>query len=142
VRCLLDHRPSRAASETPLEFRITFDLGVGETVQAATLVSGADMPSQVTWESSDPSIATVDAAGVVTGVSPGKVDIVGNLLTWSASRTLRVLSGDEISITFFAGAGLAAAEVGCSVAWRLFGRFSSSSWCRVVYDKTAFQHPL
>jgi len=53
---------------------------VGLTSQftaTATLSSGTtqNVTSQATWQSSNPAIATVNAAGLVTGVAPGDVDI-------------------------------------------------------------------
>ena len=51
----------------------TSEVGVGNTLQlAATNASGP-----VTWTSSDQSIATVSAAGIVTAESPGTVTIIG-----------------------------------------------------------------
>ena len=51
-------------------------VGVGETSQLIAEVrpSNAADPS-VTWASSDPSVATVDANGMVTGVAPGTATI-------------------------------------------------------------------
>ena len=51
----------------------TPEVGVGNTVQlAATNAMGP-----VTWKSSDQSVATVSATGLVTAVSPGTVSITG-----------------------------------------------------------------
>lgn len=49
-------------------------------VQLATSVNGADMPvspAAFTWTSSDPSVAEVDADGVVRGIADGKVSVTG-----------------------------------------------------------------
>ncbi|MBR4749380.1 MAG: Ig domain-containing protein, partial [Abditibacteriota bacterium] len=48
----------------------------GATVTLRATVSPDDATDKtVTWVSYDPSIATVDGAGKVKGVKPGKVDI-------------------------------------------------------------------
>lgn len=68
-------------------------VGVGETRQLfATPVDGSGLSltgcSTVTWNSSDPSIATVSASGVVTGISPGSVSITANSNGAVGSTTL------------------------------------------------------
>ena len=41
--------------------------------------SGVDISSQVTWTSSDPTVATVSAAGSVNGVATGSIKITATL---------------------------------------------------------------
>lgn len=50
-----------------------------EQFKSITLKTNAD--TDVTWTSSDPSVATIDAAGKVVGVKPGKVTIVATAVT-------------------------------------------------------------
>jgi len=79
---------------------------VGQTTRLlaiATLNGGAhttDLSKQVTWESSDAAVATVDAAGLVRGVGPGEATITartraadGSLV--SATQTVHFLASSE-----------------------------------------------
>jgi uncharacterized protein YjdB len=60
-----------------------------------TLVGGSpvDRTSEVTWESSDISKATVSTTGLVTGVSVGPFTIKAKLGTLEASISLKVPAG-------------------------------------------------
>ncbi len=54
----------------------------------------------ITWNSGDPSIATVDTEGVVTGIQEGKVQITGTVGIQGADGTeLKISSNVEIRIT-------------------------------------------
>lgn len=53
----------------------TTDLIASGTLQLTATVEPASAPQGVTWASSDPLVATVDADGVVTGVATGTVTI-------------------------------------------------------------------
>ena len=59
-------------------------IAVGETQQfkaTGTISDGTveDFTSQVTWASSNPTIATISATGLATGVAPGKTTITATL---------------------------------------------------------------
>jgi uncharacterized protein YjdB len=58
--------------------RLAIAAGAYATLNAAVLP--ADAPQTVTWESSEPSVATVDAnTGTVTGVAPGRTVITATM---------------------------------------------------------------
>jgi S1-C subfamily serine protease len=50
----------------------------------------ADVSADVTWASDDTAVATVDAAGVATGIAAGSADISATIDTISGSGTLTV----------------------------------------------------
>ncbi|VEG94961.1 Bacterial Ig-like domain (group 2) [Aeromonas encheleia] len=52
--------------------------------------SSVDVTASVTWVSSDPAVATVDASGLVTGVAPGTATITGTLGGQSATLLVTV----------------------------------------------------
>ncbi|MEW6278130.1 MAG: Ig-like domain-containing protein [Candidatus Eremiobacterota bacterium] len=52
--------------------------------------STQDLSSQVTWSSFSPGVATVDAAGRATGVTPGSATVQASLGTASGSTDLTV----------------------------------------------------
>jgi hypothetical protein len=56
----------------------------------STGVSNFDQTVNSTWESSDPSIASVDSAGAVSGLAVGSATITATLGTFTASNTVVV----------------------------------------------------
>ena len=63
---------------------IVASLAVGGTQQfkaTGTISDGTveDITSQVTWASSNPTVATISAAGLATGIAPGKTSITATL---------------------------------------------------------------
>ena len=70
------------------------NLTVGQTVQAdaiARSASGDALTGQtITWSSSNPAVASVSAAGLVTAVAPGTADITGTAAGRSAKVTVTV----------------------------------------------------
>ena len=81
------------------------DLTVGQTVQAdaiARSASGAILTGQtITWSSSNPSVATVSAAGVVTAVAPGTAIITGSAAGRSANVTVTVKNSTSLASQLF-----------------------------------------
>lgn len=78
--------PATGISVTPA----TDSVAVGETVTLAAALTPTGATDHVTWESSDPTIATVDASGVVTGVSAGEVTITAKARTFTSSSDVTV----------------------------------------------------
>ena len=58
----------------------------------------------VNWASDNPQAATVDAAGVVTGVGPGKANITATSGAATATTTISVVKNNLRSLTVTAGA--------------------------------------
>ncbi|HEY5885796.1 MAG TPA: Ig-like domain-containing protein [Pyrinomonadaceae bacterium] len=73
-------------------------LVVGATRKLDTLARGAEGNPRsdvaISWVSSNPSVATVDAAGVVFGVSPGEAKITGTSGTGSGAVNVRVVKSN------------------------------------------------
>ena len=65
-------------------------VSVDDQAQLSAEVEGLKLQPKIQWTSSDESIATVNAAGVVTGISEGEVDII-------ATATV---NGEEVSATY------------------------------------------
>lgn len=66
------------------------------------IVNPADTGEEITWSSSDESIATVDSTGTVTGVAYGTVTITatGKYSGLSASCQVKICDVKQIAITF------------------------------------------
>ncbi|MCI8500361.1 MAG: DNRLRE domain-containing protein [Clostridia bacterium] len=71
----------------------------GMTVNLEAVVAPATNHQAITYTSSDPTIATVDANGVVTGVAAGRVTITAT--SGAVSATCEVTVNDYINITSF-----------------------------------------
>lgn len=71
---------------------------VGGTLQLTAVVTDADgnvLDRKVSWSSSAPAIATVDATGLVTGVAAGNATITASFQQLSASLAVRVADETE-----------------------------------------------
>lgn len=67
-------------------------IGVGGNAALEPAASPEDYTEPLTWESSDPEVATVDGDGTVTGISRGEAEITASGLHASASYTVRVIT--------------------------------------------------
>ena len=87
------------------EHDITLEVGVGKTLEVTFTPENATNKN-VTWESSDPSVATV-TDGVVEGVAPGTAEVVAK----SGSLT------DKCTVTVQEPFVFEAVDLGLSVKW-------------------------
>jgi uncharacterized protein YjdB len=71
-------------------FRVTAQYNDGTSVPVGTAV---------TWQSSDPTIATINSIGTITGVAPGTVTITATFQGISATASLTVETLASIAIT-------------------------------------------
>ena len=137
--------PAEVASQTLSVKMNPVLLGVGETGMAsATLTSSSNtnsVPAGIMWQSTDPLIATVDAQGNVAGIARGQVSIRSQVQELSASKTLRILSGDELSMTFAVGAGGGVKPDG-SIIWNMSIGQVMTLTPRAVYDKTSISSTI
>ncbi len=67
----------------------------GKTVQLRSSVTGGAASKDVTFESSDPSVATVSDKGLVTGISAGKVTITCTLVIEPACKQTIEITVEE-----------------------------------------------
>lgn len=70
-----------------------FAVAVADTIRLTAVLTAPTSTSAV-WESSDPSIATVDEGGLVTGRSPGAVQITATIETYRATAQGSVRDAD------------------------------------------------
>lgn len=71
------------------------EVKLGKTLQMLAKVQPADAPQGISWTSGTPSIATIDANGLVTGVAAGDVEITATSTadnTKSAKLTIKVVA--------------------------------------------------
>ena len=81
--------PEGIKAPTAIEF-YSEDVELGKSVKFEVEVTPSDAYNGVVWSTSDPSIATVDAEGNITGIRPGKVTI-----TARSAVNFEVLYEDE-----------------------------------------------
>jgi hypothetical protein len=81
-------------------------LGVGETGQARADRGSADVSTQTTWVSLNPTVATVTAVGVVTALASGRAEIRGQYQGLSGVFPLDVISGADITDIMLGGASM------------------------------------
>ncbi|EPL1953323.1 Ig-like domain-containing protein [Citrobacter freundii] len=68
----------------------TASVDVGDTTSLTATLAPAGATDTVTWESSDPEVATVSASGVVTGVAAGTATITARARTFTDTATITV----------------------------------------------------
>ncbi|MDM3063464.1 phage tail tube protein [Citrobacter sp. CK180] len=68
----------------------TASVDVGDTTSLTATLAPAGATDTVTWESSDPEVATVSASGVVTGVAAGTATITAKVRTFTDTATITV----------------------------------------------------
>lgn len=93
-----------------------YDAAVGQTLQLALVLQPENTTETIRWESSDETIATVDASGVVTARAGGSVTITATGSRTSTSCTINisvpaesiVLNSTELQLTVGSTGQLAA----------------------------------
>ncbi|MEB0864172.1 Ig-like domain-containing protein [Citrobacter youngae] len=68
----------------------TASVDVGDTTSLTATLAPAGATDSVTWESSDPVVATVNASGVVTGVAAGTATITAKSRTFADTAIITV----------------------------------------------------
>ncbi len=82
------------------------ELEVGKTYTLSAITTPTERADEITWTSSDESVATIDSDGVVTGISIGEVTITATSGTLSDTYSLTIVHNLEIAAETLTG-GLA-----------------------------------
>lgn len=94
----------------------TLDYDVSAADSAGNTLTGR----AIAWSSSNPAVATVSSAGVVTAVAQGSAPITATVEGKTASATITVRHDPIVFVHGFASSG--------SVWWTMTGRFSTDGW--------------
>lgn len=106
--CDLGTGPDAAASVTLSRDTATVVAGAELQLQAIPLdASGSPLArAPVAWSSSDPGVATVSGAGVVTGVAPGRATVTASSGAGTGTATITVKAAPPAYDVTFLGAHL------------------------------------
>ena len=74
-------------------------VSVGTSSRVAYIISPSNATTSLTWSSSDPSIATVNSEGVVTGVKAGTCTIMASTSNNISSSLQITVSSNEVAVT-------------------------------------------
>ncbi len=88
-------------------------VAVPSTLQLSAMGNYSDdsqksLSSQVTWQSSDTTIATISASGMLTAVKPGSVTVTATMGTVSGTKPITVTAAPLTSIAVSGGSSLEA----------------------------------
>lgn len=83
--------PLLSISLAPASATIQANRALQMQATTRTLAGGAVVAAAVTWTSTDPSVATVSADGLVQGVSRGQVEIVARARNARAAARITVI---------------------------------------------------
>ena len=114
---------------------ISIAQGTSTTLSAVGLFndgSTRDISNQVTWNSSNPSFATIQATGRVHGVSPGLTTITATLGVQSASVSLNVTNATITSISV--APSITSIAPGTQLLFAATGSFSDSTTQTITSD--------
>lgn len=89
--------------------------------------STGDVTGQTKWTSSDPSIATINAVGLSTGVVAGKVTITGTCQSYTLTTTLTVSSSTKTLSSIAVTPLTASIAVGSTQQYTATGSYSDGS---------------
>lgn len=107
----------------------------GSTTLSATTVNGED--GSYTWTSSDPTLATVDGSGVVTGVFSGELTVTATGVDSGAVGTVGLVVSDELpQADAWAASGHADRSSEAFTHWDEDGAVSAS--CAKCHSKPGF----
>ena len=88
IHCLTPNGYSNAANDVGLTLdKASTTVRVGESITIKATTKLSDKVTNVTWESTKPEIATVDASGKVTGVAVGETEIIAR--SWVGDVTAK-----------------------------------------------------
>ena len=109
VRPVYDNRPDVTGVSLNLS---SMNLSVGETGTLSAVVTPAEANPDVIWTSSDESIATVSATGVVTAIAKGVATITATTVSGGYTASCNVNVEDIVEDTIEG-----AVDLGLSVKW-------------------------
>jgi len=120
----------------------TYSIAKGQQSSLTAVINPSNATSQeLTWKSSDPSVAAVDSTGLVTGVTNGTADITVTSVHWSKSATCAITVGDPLfTVTYdsnYSG-GPSAVAGGNYKAGDTVTLFNSGTFTRQYYSFTGW----
>jgi len=90
--------------------------------------STADITDQVTWTSTEPRVATIDATGVTTAVAPGEASIVATDSRGVATRTtVQVKGADDAPVSLALSPRPVELKVGAQVELKAVATYADDS---------------
>ncbi|MFN5061916.1 MAG: Ig-like domain-containing protein [Pseudomonadota bacterium] len=103
--------PTATPSGLSIEGAPAISVGIVRSLKLFKRIGGAssELTAQASWSSSDPSVATIDASGRVTGVSAGSVSISASVGVDSVSKTFAVAQAGSLHSGFNQGSLLSLA---------------------------------
>ena len=93
-----------------------------------------DLPSRATWQTDDPAIATVNASGVVRGVSVGETSLVVRLDSVTSRFQVTVIPVPTVTVTAVVVSGPTEVRIGQSVQLTASAQRSDGTSSNVTTD--------
>ncbi len=128
--------PDPVLQEIRLEpVKTMFPAGTSQQYTATGVYSDGseqNLSSQAAWEITEPEIAQVDAAGLVTGIIPGDTDVIATFEGVRGAAWLTITEPEVVSMSIYPPA--ARLKKGTTQDYRAFAVYSDGSLRNVTFE--------